>query len=63
MIFTDMKRIEKIIKRILGAVCVVSLILTGCEYPDGSVGLWNLAWLTICFLSAMALCKLDKENI
>jgi hypothetical protein len=51
------------IRKILGAVCVLSLILTGCEYPDGSVGLWNFIWLAVCFVSAMVLCKLDKEKI
>lgn len=48
----------KILWNILAVICAFSLILTCCEYQDGSIGLWNFFWLAVFATSARCLDKL-----
>lgn len=50
---------KKNLKKILTAVCVLAIIATGCEYPDGSAGLWNFVSLAVAGLSGWWLYKLE----
>lgn len=52
-------KMKKYTKRLLGAVCVLAILATGCEYPDGSAGLWNVVSLAIAALSGYGLYKLE----
>lgn len=51
------KNIQNITKSVLAVICAAALILTCCEYQDGSVGLWNFVFLAVFALSARALDK------
>jgi len=51
-------RTYKILWNVLAVVCAVSLIMTCCEYQDGSIGLWNFIWLAVFATSARILDKL-----
>ena len=43
---------KKIVKSILGCVCVASILLAGSENPDGSINLvWTLSWIAAAVLS------------
>ena len=50
---------KKNLKKVLAAVCVLAVIATGCEYPDGSAGLWNFVSLAIAGLTGWGLHKLE----
>jgi len=49
------KRTYIILFDVLAVICAVSLICTCCEYQDGSIGLWNIIWLTVFATAARAL--------
>ena len=50
---------RKIFKRISGCVCFASIILAGCENPDGGICVrWTLSFLALAVLSALAYKKL-----
>ena len=49
------KYIQDITKTVLAVICAAALILTCCEYQDGSIGLWNFIFLAVFALSAKAL--------
>lgn len=54
-----MKKISKnILKSVLTVICAVALIATCAEYPDGSIGLWNLIALAVFAASAYGLEKI-----
>ena len=52
-------KMKKNVKRLLGAVCVLAILATGCEYPDGTAGLWNIVSLALAALSGYGLYKLE----
>ena len=49
---------RKVMKCVLAVICACALILTCCEYQDGSIGLWNFIWLAVFALSGKALDRL-----
>lgn len=51
------KTAQKILKSALAVICAASLIATCAEYPDGSIGLWNVIALAVFAASAYALDK------
>jgi len=51
---------KKILKRISGCACVTSIVLAGCETPDGGICLkWTLGFIALAMLSAFAYKKLE----
>ena len=51
---------RKIMKRISGCACVTSIVLAGCETPDGGISLpWTLGFIALALLSAFAYKKLE----
>ena len=53
---------KKIVKTILGCVCVASVILAGAENPDGSCNLlWTLGWMAIAVISGLGLKKEEAK--
>lgn len=42
---------------VLAVICAAALVATCAEYPDGSIGLWNIIALTVFAVSAYALDK------
>lgn len=54
---------KKLIKTIIGIVCVTSLILAGGETPDGSCDLvWSLSFLALSGLSGYGYKKMEEAK-
>lgn len=50
---------KKYLKAVLATVCILAVLATGCESPDGSAGIWNFVSLAIAGLSGWGLHKLE----
>jgi len=54
---------KKTIKSLLGALCLIGLILGSCEEPDGSCNLaWTIGWLAASGLSGWGLKKMEDRS-
>jgi len=54
---------KKILKCISGCVCFTSIILAGCENPDGGICVWwTLTFIALAVLSAFAYKKLEEAK-
>jgi len=57
---TDMK---KVLRTLAGMACIASIILAGCEEPDGSCNLaWTLSFLALAFATGFYLNKSNTKN-
>lgn len=55
-----MKRIAKII---LGCGCFASIILAGCENPDGSCNIvWTLTFISVAYICARCIKRIEKAK-
>ena len=53
----------KTLKKFLGAIAITSIILAGCENPDGSCNLlWSLTFLGIAGFSGLGYKALEDEK-
>ena len=53
----------KTLKKFLGAIAVVALILAGCENPDGSCNLlWSLTFIGIAGFSGLGYDALKEDE-
>ena len=53
----------KTLKKFLGAIAVVAIILAGCENPDGSCNLlWSLTFLSIAGFSGLGYDALKEDE-
>ena len=51
---------RKIVKSILGCICVASIILAGGETPEGGICVvWTLSWIGAALLSAWGWKKME----
>ncbi len=54
---------RKIVKTILGCLCVASVILAGGETPEGGICvLWTLSWIGAALLSAWGYKKMEEAK-
>jgi len=54
---------KKILKCITGCMCFTSIILAGCENPDGSCDvIWTLEWLFSAVICALAYKELEEAK-
>lgn len=54
---------RKIVKTILGCLCVASVILAGGETPEGGIALgWTLSWIGSALLSAWGYKKMEEAK-
>ena len=54
---------KRIAKTLLGCVCVLSVILAGCENLDGSLNvIWTLSWIASAALCAYGWNKLEEAE-
>ena len=51
---------KKNLKKVLAVVCVLAILSAGCEYPDGSIGLWNWISLAVAGLTGWWLNRESK---
>ena len=53
----------KTLKKFLGAIAVVAIILAGCENPDGSCNIvWTLGFMALAALAAYGLKKMEEAK-
>lgn len=53
----------KTLKKFLGAIAITSIILAGCENPDGSCNLlWSLTFLGIAGFSGLGYDALKEDE-
>lgn len=54
---------KKFLRTFAGFVCIVSIILAGCEEPDGSCNLaWTLSWLASAVAAGIYLNKTTSKT-
>lgn len=54
---------RKIVKTILGCLCVASVILAGGETPEGGICVsWTLSWIGTALLSAWGYKKMEEAK-
>jgi len=54
---------KKILKSILSILCLVAIICSGGENPDGSCCFpWTLCWLAVAFLAGLSLNLVIANN-
>ena len=54
---------KKVLRTIAGIVCLASIVLAGCEEPDGSCNLWwTLGFMSLAFLTGMYLKKSSNNQ-
>lgn len=54
---------RKFFKRLAASVCVSSVVLAGCETPDGGICLWwTLGFITLAVLSGLAYKRMEEQR-
>ena len=54
---------KRLLKGAAGAACFSSIILAGCETPDGGICVWwTLLFLALAVLSAMAYKRMEGRR-
>lgn len=54
---------KRLLKGIAGATCVTSVILAGCERPDGSCDIvWTLGFMTLALISGLFLKHIKQDE-
>ncbi len=56
------KTYKNILKAALAIVCAIALVLMCAETQDGSISMWNFAWLAVFAGSGWALDKIATNT-
>lgn len=54
---------RKFLRSLAGFACIASVILAGCEEPDGGCNLlWTLGWMALALVLAVVLDKTSTKK-
>jgi len=54
---------KKVLKTLLGCLCIASLILAGGENPEGGICVtWTLSWIVAALLSAWGYKRMEEAK-